>query len=247
MRSRFFHGAFFVAFLVLATSCSSGGSPESVDARINTVDAPPGQCAFCAEDEDCCGGFCVDTQSNLIHCGGCNITCAAPAADTCSFGQCTCAFGPACEGGQACCENIGCRDLQNDSNNCGGCGITCGPNEACQGGQCVCAADGAQCAGGETCCVDGCSDLQTDPNNCSACGMVCEGGNPACDGGACGCADACPDTPVPGCCANGCYDLCNDASNCGECGTVCATGGCALGACSDDIFDFPLVECIGFP
>lgn len=237
--------ALTLIILGLFTACSGGDDGNSPATDASGIDSPPGQCAFCADDEDCCGGFCVDTQVSALHCGACNNTCTMPAADTCSFGVCSCAFAAACEGGQSCCADVGCRDLLSDETNCGGCGIQCGANESCQNGVCVCAADGANCGGNETCCAGGCTDVTSDPANCGACGMACEGGNPSCAASTCGCADPCPDSPAVGCCADGCYDLCTDPMNCGECGTQCA-GDCDSGGCADDILDFPLIECL-FP
>lgn len=56
-----------------------------------------------------CGGACVDTQSDEVHCGACNVPCAA--TQTCSLGACVDGGGGG--GGGACCSTSaspGCGD-----------------------------------------------------------------------------------------------------------------------------------------
>jgi hypothetical protein len=76
----------------------------------------------------------VDTQTNGLHCGGCDRACTAPenAQASCSAGQC--AF--ACADGYTSCPGEGCVDTRSDAANCGACGIVC-PGAA--NGTAVCA------------------------------------------------------------------------------------------------------------
>lgn len=218
------------------------GSSGSIDARGG------GQCGFCNEFEDCCGGFCIDTRSNRNNCGDCNVVCDPTFANDCTASQCTCNFGPACTGTSECCST-GCKDLTSDDFNCGACGNACGPNEACVASECVCAGTGAECAPGQQCCSDGCTDVLGDKAHCGECEKACDGGdNASCTGGSCGCSLECPaGALVPGCCADGCVDLCSDAANCGGCGAApCEM--CVFGGCADDILSWvPLAECVALP
>ncbi len=133
---------------------------------------------------DCCGGACVDTDSDPSHCGGCANACNLPNAMAgCTKGACTVAQ---CTGGFTDCNGDpkdGCEaDTMNDSANCGGCGMACplGPNAAtvvCGGGKCVisaCMPSFGDCDGDAK---DGCEiSIGTDPKNCGACGKVCANG-----------------------------------------------------------------------
>jgi hypothetical protein len=64
-------------------------------------------------DGVCCGGECVDTQSDEANCGSCDVVCSA---------------------GQVCCDG-GCIDPQNNKQHCGQCGKRCGRG-ACRNGRC---------------------------------------------------------------------------------------------------------------
>lgn len=73
---------------------------------------------------DTCGGIaccpptgCVDTQTDLAHCGGCDQACPQPEANQCVAGQCACNGGGVCQAGQVCHSNgCGC-----DPGSCYGC------------------------------------------------------------------------------------------------------------------------------
>ena len=235
---RLFALFFAASVLVIPAGCAttddSNGDDDVIDARAST-DTGEGQCDFCSATDDCCSGFCVDTQTNTTHCGECNRGCVMPTADGCSLGSCTCNFGTECSGSTQCCPGLGCKDTQTDALNCGGCGVPCGEAESCQAGGCVCAAASAACvAPTADCCETGCVNLQTDPLNCGLCGKVC-GGASTCEGGACvyNCEPACTadDGFMPGCCSAGCTDMFLDGLNCGACDVVCPSTICLAGAC----------------
>jgi hypothetical protein len=76
-----------------------------------------------------CGDSCVDAQTSVLHCGGCDKPC--PGGVPCVEGVCT------CPSGGAICGNA-CRDLQSDRENCGECGNVCGPGDVCTAGKCGC-------------------------------------------------------------------------------------------------------------
>jgi hypothetical protein len=88
-----------------------------------------------------CGFFCVDLDSDVENCGGCNRVC--PGLDlshsvaTCTFGVCS----SHCASGYADCDGIadnGCEvNTQIDNGNCGTCGHGCLPDQVCSGGKCL--------------------------------------------------------------------------------------------------------------
>ena len=92
----------------------------------------------CLGGTSLCGGSCVDTSSDLAHCGGCEVTCGPDvnAASTCALGSC----GFVCDVGFDDCDPMdsGCEtSLLDDRNNCGACDNLCGAIESCRGGVCV--------------------------------------------------------------------------------------------------------------
>jgi len=93
-----------------------------------------GACADGCGALEQCGSSCVDTQSSLLHCGGCGAACAPGLA--CDTGQCVCGGG-----GKLC--GSSCVDTATDDANCGGCGQACGAGEACVAGTCQCVASGS--------------------------------------------------------------------------------------------------------
>jgi hypothetical protein len=95
-----------------------------------------------AAGQVCCGGTCVNTQTDLNNCGGCGNTC--PIGATCDAGSCS---------------------------GCGTTGGPCGPGEFCcfAGGVSACCADGAYCVYCQG--VAGCVDPVTSlcGMNCACC------------------------------------------------------------------------------
>lgn len=162
----------------------------------------------CTPSELCCGGQCINPQSDGLHCGSCGEVCS-PLPLVCVAAQClnlatdddNCgALGAACPAGQKCCSGQ-CYDLQNDFDNCGLCGSQCPPNWGCINGRCIdlsqdtqnCGAIGNVCPQGWDCCSGVCKDILNDPLNCGGCGLS-DG-----DGNLCTENDQCvAGVPVPG-------------------------------------------------
>jgi len=203
----------------------------------------------------------VDYLSNLLHCGGCRMSCNAEGglfvADRCDDARCDCSGEPgtaACPSVEWCCPD-GCRNLQIDILNCGGCGGDCNSGrpafrpkaDNCAGATCRCGA-GAACADPLMCCGGTCVNPNTDMNNCNACGNVC-GTRSQCIGAACQC-----DSPFENCddsfSSNGCeIDPRSDLDNCGGCGVLCrrtrATAQCSGFSCSIQRCDAGFDNCDG--
>lgn len=152
-------------------SCAPSG-PEVCDGRDNDCngvvdDGAPctgsltcesGQCV-CPPENKCGGdaGECVDTTTDVAHCGGCDIAC--PIGSTCAAGKCVCPAGEtACDGK--------CFDLGNSALHCGSCGTACSSLERCVAGNCKCA---------DTLCDGTCVSLSHDAQNCGGCGRNCGG------------------------------------------------------------------------
>lgn len=129
-----------------------------------------------------CGDACVDTQSDVLHCGGCDLPCAD--GELCSAGSCALD----CAADQVACGGA-CVDLQTDADNCGGCDMPCAPGELCGMGQCV-----LDCPMGQEACGDSCVDTQVDAANCGGCDQACDGCQ-TCTAGAC---EALPLPAAPG-------------------------------------------------
>jgi hypothetical protein len=202
---------------------------DDVPISADVVDAPPppddvqgcGGAGPCAIGTLCCGGRCIDVQSDRTNCGVCGNTCA---------------------GSQQCCAGA-CQDTASSATHCGACNTVCefvNATPSCRAGQCAI----GRCAMGFGDCnalgVDGCeAELASDVANCGACNNRCAAGTnatAACTAGACslvcqpGFAD-CDRNP-----ANGCEASIGSPSTCGACGNACpvranAAATCQGGAC----------------
>lgn len=122
----------------------------------------------CDGGQSFCGGKCVDTTSNILHCGGCGITCESN--QLCYEGSC------ATDCSESECEGLTWCDP--DTNVClPGCSddYQCGPNEMCDldAHECVCGFEFQQC--GDECiwagdpCADNCGNGVIDS------GEACDG------------------------------------------------------------------------
>ncbi len=190
--------------------CASGGTSTCVFGAECCTDAQ------CGTGQSCCGGQCLNTQTDFDRCGSCTNQCPATKADACVGGDCVCGEEPECNGNQTCCPGEGgnpasCLNLNNDTLNCGACGFACliptNPCLAveCQEGGCVevPVLNGSACAVGEVggiCCASG---------ETSACIVGAE----CCDSSVCEATEAC--------CENQCIDVQDNFDNCGECGNSC--------------------------
>jgi len=172
----------------------------------------------CPEGQTACGEVCVDTQTNPLYCGACNVTC--PAGASCTAGSCSC---PASLPDRC---GLSCVNTQADKANCGTCGHDCGLG-TCGAGACVCnPAPVALCpppAAGT------CVDTSSNASNCGGCGNACLSGE-ACSSSTCTCI------PPRQICAEGltavCADLQTNPRHCGTCTTACASGeNCVAGTC----------------
>ncbi len=214
------------------------GDASTADLAMSTGD--PCTNSKCADPTAvCCNGEeCVDTKTNMRHCGMCGNECHA--YETCASGACTCkgsGTDETCMGGSTCCpgpQNGGCKAVATDSKNCGACGHVCKTGEVCAAGSCKCGM-APSCTGGKACCGSGCADIQTDPMNCGKCDNKCPVGkacmNGTCEGMCMGC------TAAEKCCGFGCINPLNDPMNCGKCGVVCppflgSPGACIFGFCA---------------
>lgn len=208
---------------------SSGLPPADDTSTAGTVDdtaEPP----VCEGAQLLCGEACIDPDTDLDHCGGCDSPCAT--GEVCSGGQCTIACGE----GLTLCDGA-CVDLSNDDEHCGDCENPCGFEDECDGGSCV-----ELCQPNQLMCDGRCIDVTFDDANCGACDFPCSPGEHCADSR---CLPACSPGLVE--CDEACIDPTSDSAHCGagvdciaEPGEAC-TGSdvCLGGAC------VPL-DCPGF-
>jgi hypothetical protein len=100
-------------------------------------------CFGSAPNAVCCGGSCVDKNTDAQDCGVCGRRCAAGAV--CQGGVCGVEVCDAPHAGSPCfmssggngrCCADGCVNTQTSAANCGGCGLPCAPTETCVNGGC---------------------------------------------------------------------------------------------------------------
>jgi hypothetical protein len=158
----------------------------------------------------------INTSTDNLHCGGCNMPC--PAGRACSGGTCL------CTGGLTSCSGT-CVNTTNNNTHCGACGNTCTGGRTCVNSVC-------QCPSGQTFCGGVCVDAQTDEMNCGQCGRMCTTPtgttSNTCMAGVCvpvcgALRDSCDMEPWDGCEEN----LASNNANCGACGRACQTGASA--------------------
>ncbi|MBI5536952.1 MAG: hypothetical protein HY898_29800 [Deltaproteobacteria bacterium] len=239
-----------------STSVSTCGACN-VQCQLPTPLCGPSGCTnVCPGGETLCGTSCIDTTSDPLNCGGCNV--AVGPHQHCAASQIV------CDTGWGDCDGLttnGCEETLTTDTHCGACTTVCKPGAVCSAGTCECAATtpldcGPSCA---ACCNDTqCAD--SDPCTTNTCnGGVCEsaacsqkccvggcfqccvtsdcgGGVQTCSGGVCiaGC-----DTGMTAC--NGtCVDLTKDPLNCGGCGRACLKGRtCSNSECSPEWVPLP--------
>ena len=160
-----------VAVAAIVAACSLVGKSVDDLASGGPSSSPDAQAA-CPATSSTCDGVCIDTTSNVQHCGSCQTACKA--GETCSAGKCAIA----CPGGQVACDGL-CYQLSNDRLHCGSCTVQCKAGEVCGNGLCT-----TNCPTGQDNCGGTCADKQTDPKHCGDCATVC-GPNDECVAGAC--------------------------------------------------------------
>ena len=191
------------------TPSTDSGTDSGTPDDTGGVDTTP---STCIAPEIDCGGNCVDTWSNVFHCGGCDMPCAA--GEVCSSGEC----GLFCGGSMVACAGA-CVETAIDRNHCGTCNNACAENETCAIGACR-----VDC-GSQTDCSGVCVDTLADASNCGTCGTTCRL-DQECSGGTCSCPGGLLE------CGGACVDGSSDVSNCGTCGNACPAGDtCIDSAC----------------
>ena len=146
-----------------------------------------GQCwnaaaGSCPAGTEACEGDCVDTRSDVRHCGGCGQRCDAGenASAACVEAACT----RTCDEGYDDCDGDlanGCEiDLRTDPDHCGSCERSCPVGDfatrGCAMAECTftCEEGHGDCDGDP---ASGCEvDLRTDTDHCGACGNACPEG-----------------------------------------------------------------------
>jgi hypothetical protein len=198
-----------------------------------------------------CGGSCVDTMTNAMHCGACGRRCAFPnAIADCGAGACR--LRECLPGFQDCDRNPmnGCEvDVRSSVMNCGACGTACSFANAsarCVAGGCAintCNAGFLDCDGLQS---NGCEvDVRSSVDHCGACRNRCapENATPRCAGSACGYSMCTPGfLDCDGVQSNGCeVDGRASMTHCGACNAVCvranaiatcAASRCTIGGCN---------------
>jgi hypothetical protein len=122
----------------------------------------------CPVGEEKCNNICVDTQTNINHCGSCNTN--PLNASSCNNGVYECTTGFSKCGGDTC--NFNLLDATNSvvggTRFCGDCQseFLVSDKKICNNGQLQCPGDFIQCPGSSDC-----VNLRTDLNNCGQCGI----------------------------------------------------------------------------
>jgi hypothetical protein len=187
----------------------------------------------CASNQFCCQGSCT-TFNTVQNCGSCGKTCSTGIQPGCCGGQCvdlnsnlqSCgACFNSCGTGYRCCNATCVNVMTNDNNNCGSCGRQCQGKTHCSNGTCL-----PGCPTGTLTCSNstGCVDGTTDNENCGSCGNKCPTGT-FCLGGSCQ-----PNTCATGsefCTKNGFCNGMSQVTSCGYCGNRCKLG-CIQGQCT---------------
>lgn len=170
----------------------------------------------CAVGATLCGGTCVVTFFDALHCGSCDNACDVSRGEVCSYGLCSCGED------RLTCDD-GCFDPLSDPLHCGDCDTACDTTsgEVCSDGACMLA-----CGGGTERCGDGCVSTQVDPKHCGDCETACAAGE-VCSKGKCALSCAGGTTK----CGASCVDTDHDPRHCGDCSTSCDTA--AGSTCSD--------------
>lgn len=223
------------------TDTSTGPDTAPVAPPAVPPETAPPAASGCAPGLTDCGGVCVDTASDLNHCGACGAVCESGLVPVeCRSSVCERANCPV--GITYCGAVDGCRDTMTDPGHCGGCQQPCADG-TCAGGVCGGGDGGGEGAGGCDLGLTDCGGVCTDLNdnaNCGACGAACGAGQ-TCTDGICVNDPVDPVDPIePAACEPGltdcggiCLNLMTDPFACGDCTNVCAEGQtCQSGTCA---------------
>ncbi len=208
-------------------SCSAGESCINSECR---CDSPYVSCPS-ADGTD--AGYCADTTSDALNCGGCGNICSHDqkcAPDPMGMeGTCVCDLGEAGGADLIVCPS-GCVHSMSDARNCGSCGFQCATG-ICNMGLCQCDPD----AGILQCTPTACATVSSDVSTCGSCGndctqggtlmipgIVCGGGQCLCEGGQ---GTICLSVDEDSATSLACVDTTSDPNNCGGCGIVPDGGG----------------------
>jgi len=180
--------AFALAASIGAFACAEDDEEPNDNAACKTDEdcagdlvCTDGQCV-CPEGLTACGTACVDTNTDVAHCGACDNACEE--GQVCDEGECK-IVAPGCTTDEDCEEGLVCREGE-----CVEPEPECTTNEDCadRGANFVCSEEGTcVCAEGFTLCGDACVDTNTDVAHCGACDNACDEGQTCVDGA---CADA---------------------------------------------------------
>jgi hypothetical protein len=246
----------------LVTVSETGGSADDPSSCQDVGDVAVEE----SEDDTCprgtvpCGDRCVDTGSDVLHCGACGNDCTAavdgdvPNGIGCVEGECGCP--PSRPDPLGIEGNLECVDTRTHPRYCGTAEshVACAPNEECVDGACV---ELGECPPGTERCVDECFDevcpvrcvdTDSDPLHCGGCGegdtvtmfncheVIGPGdGVVACVDGQCGCPRGMSQCGLVGEYSE-CVDTSSDVWNCGQCGTAnCGEMSYSDGSCNDGV------------
>ncbi|MFO0561990.1 MAG: hypothetical protein U0269_28515 [Polyangiales bacterium] len=226
----------------LATVNHCSGCFDVCQGSTPVCDARMSRCVSgCSAPAVRCGMSCVDTTTDVNHCGACGSPCPARANATVSCAASACRF--TCNPGFGDCDGNaanGCETSLDSTMHCGACGRACAfanGSAACMAGACAltgCATGFGNCDGMS---ANGCESPLNTTSNCTACGTSCSTPNASatCSGGSCQVAMCNAGFGnCDGMSANGCeVDTRTSATHCGMCGRACTNTGetCVSGAC----------------
>jgi len=209
-----------------------GGTCDPVSERCNGV------------DDDCDGRIDedFDFDTDVLHCGGCNMPCDQPGAMVaCATGACRVV---GCVDGFGDCNmdmSDGCEASFDTAETCGSCDVSCTYDHGvglCTDGACSlesCEDMWDDCNDDAS---DGCETSLETPTDCAGCGVTCEVPNAVetCAGGTCA-IDTCED--LFGDCntdpTDGCEQTLDTLVHCSACDMACTnpngTAACDTGTC----------------
>lgn len=180
-----------------------------------------------------CGTSCVETSTDLQHCGACGQSCVAPTGGgaTCTGGTCS----RTCTAGSHLCGSQCVADTSPNT-----CGSRCAPCPAgpagsvpsCVAGTCdfACGPDLHRCA---SACV-AVTSVMGCGSSCTPCPTAANA-DPTCDGTRCGTRCRPGFADCDGNLSNGCEADLSTPTSCGRCGTLCPARPNAAAACRSNL------------